>query len=396
MSTYTKDNYISALDGLRGLMAFWVFYGHFQLFCIGTEPALGSPAIAVDVFMLLSGFLMYYQWEKRWSTELSYGIQTKIFYLRRIFRIAPLYFLLLVIVYIFTDYYHDIQVELNSFVFQDWASDASSGPLANGERSLLVDEITHFTFIFAFLPNYVETNILPDWSIGLEMQFYLFLPLIILMIRKMGWFSMTVIILALTYINSKLFGVYGTEGLLAHFDQPGFLGFKLYIFLAGMLIGGAYLNKKSSFWMIFLAIGIIFYATTIQFKAFFVLILFILFYDFDKNPARIPGILIKMLNWMGSPFGKFLGNSSYSIYLLHNLVLFPVLVFLHGTDWFSSLSNIAKMGFAAVIVFPIAYGISYLLFSFIEVPGINYGRKIVKKQQAKALAKIQNVADVEA
>lgn len=383
LKNYYKDNYISALDGLRGLMALWVFYGHFQLLCIGTEPFFGDPTIAVDIFMLLSGFLMYYQWEKRWSNELSFASQTKVFYLRRFFRIAPLYFVLLTVVYAMGSYFNSIQLSLNEFVPQPWADEGLGGALAGAERSKFIDIISHYTFVFGFLPKYVETNILPDWSIGLEMQFYLFFPFLVMIIRKIGWFPMTIIILALTLINSRLFGLYGQPGLIASYVLPGFLGFKLYIFLAGMLLGGAYLNRKSALWMLFIALGIIFYSTTIQFKAFFVLCLFILFYDFNTNPAKIPGFLIKMTKMLGSPFGKFLGNTSYSVYLVHMLILFPILVFLHGLDWFAALSDNLKMLAAGSIVIPLVYLISYVLFKIVELPGISFGRQVLKRREQK-------------
>ena len=51
-----KDSHIAILDGLRGAMAFWVFYGHLQITCLGTVPRFGHPAGAVDMFMVLSGF----------------------------------------------------------------------------------------------------------------------------------------------------------------------------------------------------------------------------------------------------------------------------------------------------------------------------------------------------
>jgi len=54
-------NHITCLDGIRGLLAMWVFWGHICIFVGLKMPILGTPALAVDLFMLLSGFLMAYQ-----------------------------------------------------------------------------------------------------------------------------------------------------------------------------------------------------------------------------------------------------------------------------------------------------------------------------------------------
>ena len=98
-----KENYIGILDTLRGFLAFWVFYGHVKMASIGKDVLWGSPAIAMDGFMLLSGFLMAYHWILRKDKFKTIWLQTKDFYTGRFFRIAPLYYLLFTIGYIFQD-----------------------------------------------------------------------------------------------------------------------------------------------------------------------------------------------------------------------------------------------------------------------------------------------------
>jgi peptidoglycan/LPS O-acetylase OafA/YrhL len=61
MDNPTKANiegHIGFLDALRGFLAFWVFYGHLKMASIAKDVLWGSPALAVDGFMQLSGFLM--------------------------------------------------------------------------------------------------------------------------------------------------------------------------------------------------------------------------------------------------------------------------------------------------------------------------------------------------
>ncbi|CAH2786711.1 MAG: Acyltransferase 3 [uncultured Caballeronia sp.] len=42
--------------------------------------------------------------------------------------------------------------------------------------------VTHLTYTFGMFPRYAFNTPLPDWSIGLEMQFYAVFPLLMLLI----------------------------------------------------------------------------------------------------------------------------------------------------------------------------------------------------------------------
>ena len=102
MNNY-KEDYLGLLDGLRGFMAFWVFYGHVKMASIGKLPIWGSASLAVDGFMLLSGFLMAYHWNIRQSKFDLLKNQMNDFYIRRFFRIAPLYYVLLTVAFVGQD-----------------------------------------------------------------------------------------------------------------------------------------------------------------------------------------------------------------------------------------------------------------------------------------------------
>ena len=74
------------LDGIRESMALWVFFGHLFYACNAKVIPIGPPGQAVEVFMVLSGFLMAFHWEKRYSSEISIKSLSD-FYGRRFFRI---------------------------------------------------------------------------------------------------------------------------------------------------------------------------------------------------------------------------------------------------------------------------------------------------------------------
>ncbi|MDO9607223.1 MAG: hypothetical protein Q7J26_01760 [Brevundimonas sp.] len=53
-----SDERIAPLEGVRGLMAWWVVLGHYAHTVGLTNPILENNALAVDVFVILSGFVI--------------------------------------------------------------------------------------------------------------------------------------------------------------------------------------------------------------------------------------------------------------------------------------------------------------------------------------------------
>lgn len=83
--------HLAIFDPLRGFLAFWVYAGHLSLLTTGDDH---RAAVAVDIFMFVSGFLMFYIWNVE-GPQPGNGKTVASFYVRRFFRIAPLYYLVL-------------------------------------------------------------------------------------------------------------------------------------------------------------------------------------------------------------------------------------------------------------------------------------------------------------
>jgi peptidoglycan/LPS O-acetylase OafA/YrhL len=90
--TVEPQNFV-LLDGLRGLGATLVLVGHILL-VLGPVVVPGG-AVIVDLFFLLSGFVIAYSYEPRFAT----GMRASEFMLQRIVRLYPLYLLGIVIGY---------------------------------------------------------------------------------------------------------------------------------------------------------------------------------------------------------------------------------------------------------------------------------------------------------
>ena len=88
MNNPPTKSHLGYLDGLRGGAALWVVVAHCGIW--GGWSFLPNPKIAVEIFMVMSGYLMAYHYA---AAELKGPVNTwqtaKAFWLRRFFRIAP-------------------------------------------------------------------------------------------------------------------------------------------------------------------------------------------------------------------------------------------------------------------------------------------------------------------
>ena len=367
-----NNSHISILDALRGFLAFWVYYGHVKMASVGKDVIWGSPALAVDGFMLLSGFLMAYHWILREERFESFKHQVKDFYIRRFFRIAPLYYLLLTAAFYFQDKLSYIKNTVNTLVPPPWKGRFVIFDSPVFRDLSFANLFTHYTFTFGLFPKFSNSNILPDWSIGLEMQFYLIFPLLIILISRIGPFSLTFTSLMLAIATNKLFGLYQEPGLLGKFPQPSFLLFKINYFLAGMAIAYAYLskdNKKKLLWILLGAVSI--YGSEVQVVIIAAVLVFLLIFDPEKNE-----LLSKIGSWK---VFKFFGDTSYSVYLVHLLIMYPILYFLFEYPWFLAMSDSIRFAVSLLIISPIVYGCAYVLYQVVESNGIRLGKEIIKK-----------------
>jgi peptidoglycan/LPS O-acetylase OafA/YrhL len=137
-----------------------------------------------------------------------------------------------------------------------------------------------------------------------------------------------------------------------------------------MCIALAYLSKDTSKNRIMLTlIGLLaLYNGTTQVRIIVIGAIVILFLGRDRIPF--------VVRLCSSTAAKFAADISYSSYLLHNLLLYPILLMLKRQAWFAGLDlNIQLTCAFAIIGAPVVF-LSYLLFRFIERPGIEMGRKL--------------------
>lgn len=147
--------YNKALDGVRGLAILLVLMSHLQLLHYGW--------IGVQLFFVLSGFLITNILIREKEKPVSLKKKFKNFWVRRVLRIFPLYYL-----YLF-------------FLMILWG-----GTGTWQEHSVRLPWLFTYTFNYLGLFKQTQTYILTEhlWSLSIEEQFYIIYPFIVLLSNK--------------------------------------------------------------------------------------------------------------------------------------------------------------------------------------------------------------------
>ncbi len=364
--------HIYCLDGIRGSLALWVFWGHVAAAVGFHPPVLSAPALAVDLFMLLSGFLMAWHWNRADGRESPTGAKVMDFYTRRCFRIAPLYYVLLVVALVLSPAFFEAQSGMHRVYPFPWAEEAgeSAPPTIN---PFAPDNILlHLTFVFGAIPRYAANNPLPDWSIGLEMQFYLLFPLLAVFLRKTRVLFLTVAALGLVMLNARLFGLYLEPGRFGTFPQPSMLLFKLHIFVAGMALARLVASDRDRSTLVYGAafvIPLLFLHKVVALAAVGIAVLLLA----DWKPTNL------VRDLLGRRAFKFLGDISYSVYLVHTMPLYFLLHALQQRGLFEGMSPLPRFAIAVSILTPLVLGLAWALHRLVELPGISLGRRVARR-----------------
>ena len=378
-----EHSHLPFLDALRGLMAVWVLAGHTLRASGGSLPLLSTPGRAVDIFMLVSGFLMAYYFRIREDKEAWESPRTwQAFYIRRFFRIAPAYYAVLLVALIFRN-------PLQTCAYQVLSAFPLSG--ASGEHVLPVlaplhwaDILTHLTFTFGFIPQYASSTPLPDWSIGLEMQFYLALPFIMLLYRRAGHLLSTLLLIAVWAAANHFIGVGPgvAPKVLGHFPMAAFLPLKLNCFVVGILLAESLYfkdrNARKSAMLCLFAFAVAGATSTRILTASACLSALLLIYRGESAPFGIRAVLARVQRALRSRPCAFLADTSYGVYLLHVLAVWPLGAWLALHPTYLRLPANERFFLFLGAMLSIVYPIAWLLHKFVEQPGIKLGKQFIR------------------
>ena len=329
LNMYKDVKYFKGLNALRFFAAYLVVIHHaeqirmkYGLFHLKEYSLFNNGGIAVTFFFVLSGFLISYLLFK--ESDITNTISVKKFYFRRILRIWPLYFLIVIIGIIFLPYILD-------FIGYSYSLPYSFN-----------DVILYYILFSPFMVNifYGHHLIEPLWSIGVEELYYIvwaplfkflrnyILPIIILIIfvrsllmyaSFLGYFDPVIqrLIKMLRFEAMAIGGlgaylIYNYSSILTHFLFSRLSQFLLIIFVLLRIFAFKLLVAQS--------VVFNFLFTTPVISQLVIMIIFAwLIINISLNPKSVVRLDNKILN--------FLGNISYGIYMYHMLVIFGIVIF---------------------------------------------------------------------
>lgn len=383
MNTNKPKIYFKGLDGLRAIAALLVLFGHTNelifpdgfdynpIWCFLT----GNGSNAVNCFFVLSGFLISYLLLIEINN--SGTVSVKNFYLKRILRIWPIYYLVIFSV---------------QFAF----------PTIMNSMGLEWKTVSNNSFLYyiAILPNisylFFDTGKLFHlWSIGVEEQFYLvWAPLV-------KWFNNNIVLLCVSVIFFKLIML---VVLNANSNNSEIIN-NIYLFInqfkiEQMCIGGlgayfAFKNTKevSTFILfkrysqILIYLILIFFLTTnleILENSFLREIYILLFIKlgFFIIPLLFLYVILnlslnkKSLVNLENKVFKFLGEISYGFYVYHFLSVIVTIFILSKLNLIVGTIPYAFLFYLVAISLNVL--VSWMSNKFFEKPIIKFGRRVLK------------------
>lgn len=344
-----SNTYLKGLNTLRFFAAFFVIIHHAEISLAklgfsnwNNVPIFLRGGDAVEFFYVLSGFLITFLLQKEIAQ--SGTVSIKKFYLRRVFRIWPLYFLVVIIGFLFLGILYP---RLTGQVFFDF-------PLWKG-----------FVLFLCFLPNLATSLfqmglLFPLRTIGVEEQFYLFwAPLVKLFRKKLPYLIAFFVVISYLLYAWVIFGNPPMGETAVKFLKS----LKFYAMATGALFGWLFYKHAEGYRMSFWG------SRPMQWLVWVIILAYYLsFPEEDNNLAHFAmcplyGLLIlncaaltkPVLNLEKKPF-VYLGVISYGLYTCHMLVdyvlRFAIMKF-HGE----------RLGFAplALFYFPALLGGAILL-----------------------------------
>jgi len=308
-----------SLDSIRGIAILLVAISHFFSNTIkydGATHILGNYDINIGIigrmgvmlFFFLSGFLIFHSLNKSNSIFK--------FYKKRILRIYPPYLFSIVfylfistIVFIFINHYDIKTYFVNMLMLQD---------------------------IFG-IPLIVGVY----WTLLIEIKFYLIIPILVYLGYKYKKDVLDYVFIAMIILNILYMEYRGTPSWLIVWMPLFWIGIYLYKFL--------HQNSITKYKFLLLLLLCFLYFLSIQefFMALFLILnisIFFIFYSYHIKNKYL----------------SFIGIISYSFYLLHTVIGYPLLYLM--TKYITLNYLLIKIG----IVFLISIFISYLSFKYIE------------------------------
>ena len=359
----TNKIYFPGLNGLRFFSALAVIITHVELikhklgfFNIWNNKLIHHlGVIGVSFFFVLSGFLITYLMllEKKNFNSIS----VRKFYLRRILRIWPLYFLLLIVGFFI----------LPKLTYIPYFSENLS---SNFKWNLIMYILMLPNLAFSF---FLAVPLIGQlWSIGVEEQFYLIWPVLLKYFKKININLLIKILVIWLFIKGLvlfIFKISDENWVIILKNNLAMLKFE------NMIIGaiGALLLTENKFKLL----NFIYKKSVLLFSMFGIFISLFILPDFFNDFLHLVHsffFIIIILNVscnslsflkLENTFYNLLGKISYGIYMYHLIVIYFTIKFLDYCNMFHP-KNIYSNLLLYIMVISITSLISYMSYTLFE------------------------------
>lgn len=348
---------IAALDGVRGLMTIFVLLSHYFAEIANGFPMLGLGWFAVNMFFVLSGFLI----GRLIIEKKDYGNFVAVFAMRRICRTIPSY--MISVLMIFT--------MLWVFRAEPWTRFETQFPLWS--------YLTFTQNIFMGVTDSVGAYwAAPTWTLALEEQLYLILPFLFFLAPRRYWLR---ILVGFALLAVVLRALIFTTGVVSPFWGSVVLPTRADVLVVGVIAAIIYKDPRIDLSRYDLMLRV---APVVLLAASVLLIVAdpqgrVLFNVFGPLfvCAGFACLLLAMVR--GAPEAKrfesrflcFFGHISYCVYLVHLMVL----GLMHGLILHAKpeLGTVAQwlVTCAALVA---SVGLAWAMTMLIEAPLTAYGR----------------------
>lgn len=345
---YGDTDFITGLRAIAATMVVMIHTGAFTEFGAIGQAITSAGKYGVDIFFVISGFTI----AKTFSEAKDY----RSYLTRRIMRIVPLYWLIISIAMLLW--------MSGSFSLPHWMQELGSQPD-------LYNFLLHLSML-SYLDYTVANSLLGvEWTIPIEVFWYVFLPPLIYFAKTpprtvgivLGLLILTAI---LSYASKKLFGT-----SLPIKWSPIAHGHLFFVGAASFYLRDRFGSVASQRPVVWIACAVILFtaALTVDFGGR------------SEMLALSTAILIVCVTparagWVTRPLTVrpmlFLGSISYSIYLIHVVVLHVL-----GDFTLLPASGIGTF----LIVYGVTVAISTATYLLVEKPTNQVGRRMVQRMQ---------------
>jgi peptidoglycan/LPS O-acetylase OafA/YrhL len=318
------------------------------------DPIKRTGGLGVHMFFVISGFLITYLLIAEF--EQTGKIQVRQFYKRRALRIWPLYFFCMIMGALLLPRF------FSAFVYC-------------GNIFLGLSFLNNYDVIYYF-DRCANPQMVIAWSVAIEEQFYIFWPLLFLLIIKMN--SLFRYLSCLALIAGSLIFIYNTQGVFR-----GYHTFSNMIFLMTGCLGAFYFKNNLSSKVLQAIDNNIFIIVliTVAVQIFKFYYSWILSISYILLPFLYLTIVVYFSLCKKGPANVFdtLGKYTYGMYFYHTMVLTAIFV-LFDILQLKYNQNSMIMFWAVILTLPATILVSIISYNVLERPFLLLKKKLAVVQ----------------